>query len=558
MGKGGMATPRLRIIPLGGLGEIGKNMMVVEYGEDILVIDAGIMFPEDEMLGVDLVLPDTTYLEERADRIRGILITHGHEDHTGALPYVLRQLKLPPIYATQLTHGLIAAKLREHRLLDQVQQVVVHDRDSVQLGCFEVEFFAVCHSIPDGVGLAIHTPVGTVVHTGDFKFDQTPVDGRLTDFPRLAALGGEGVLLLLSDSTRVEVPGYTLSEKVVGEAFDQIFAQAPGRIIVATFASLISRVQLVIDAAARLNRRVGFVGRSMEQNTTMALAQGYLRADPDQLVRTEDLNKVPHEQLVIVTTGAQGEPTSALTRMANRDHRQISIVPGDTIILSSSPIPGNEGAVARTIDNLFKQGAQVYYQTTHRVHVSGHASQEELKLMIGLLRPQFFIPIHGEFRHLQLHAELARSMGMAPSQAFAIEDGDVLEFTADSVERAGRVSAGYVFVDGLSVGDVGTVVLRDRQLLAKDGMFVAIVTVDKQTGKVIGRPDIVSRGFVYLRQAEELMEQARDLIVETLESEIEHPADWAFIKTAIKDELSRFLYEETRRRPMVLPVVMEV
>jgi ribonuclease J len=553
-----MANPVLRVVPLGGLGEIGKNMMAVEFGDDIVLIDGGLMFPEDEMLGIDLVIPDVTYLLDKADKIRGWLITHGHEDHVGGLPYLLPQLGFPALYATRLTQGLIRVKLDEHHLLEAAQLNVIQAGDSVNLGAFRAEFFQVCHSIPDSVGIALHTPVGTIVHTGDFKLDHTPVDGKLTDFAKLAQLSAQGVLALFSDSTRVEVPGYTPSEKTVSEAFDGVFNNARERIIIATFASLISRVQQVVDMAVKYERKMGVVGFSMEKNVAMARELGYLHV-PDGLILTIDqLNKLPREEVVIVTTGAQGEPGSALSRMANGDHRFITIVKGDTIILSSSPIPGNEEAVTRNIDNLYKRGAEVLYHRLLPVHVSGHASQEEQKLMINLVRPRYFVPIHGEYHHLVLHGKLAQSLGWPADRVFVAEDGDVLEFTADSARINGKVQAGYVFVDGLGVGDIGSVVLRDRKHLAGDGILVVVLTIDRQTGHPTGLPDVISRGFVYQRESEELLEQARQVALESLDHQTDHTAEYGFIKNKVRDALSKFLYEQTKRRPMILPVVVEV
>jgi len=553
-----VAKPILKIIPLGGLGEIGKNMMAVEFGDDIVLIDGGLMFPEDEMLGIDLVIPDVTYLLDKTHKIRGWLITHGHEDHVGGLPYLLPQLDFPALYGTKLTQGLIKVKLDEHHLVEAAQLNVIQAGDSLELGVFRVEFFQVCHSIPDSVGVAVHTPVGTIVHTGDFKLDHTPVDGKLTDFARLAQLSAEGVLALFSDSTRVESPGYTPSERTVGEAFDGVFSNAKGRIIVATFASLISRVQQVVDMAVKYERKVGVVGRSMENNVAMARELGYLHVPEGVVLPIDQLAKLGSHEIVIITTGAQGEPTSALTRMANGDHRQINIIQGDTVILSSSPIPGNEEAVARNIDNLYKRGATVLYHRLLPVHVSGHASQEEQKLMINLVRPRYFVPIHGEYHHLVLHGKLAESLGWPADQVLIAEDGDVLEFSADGARISGKVQCGYVFVDGLGVGDIGSVVLRDRKHLAQDGILVAVIAVDRQTGHATGLPDVISRGFVYQRESEELIEQARHVALEALNHQTDHTADYGFIKNKVRDELSRFLYERTKRRPMILSVVVEV
>jgi len=553
-----MAKPVLRIVPLGGLGEIGKNMMAVEFGDDIVLIDGGLMFPEDEMLGIDLVIPDVSYLLDKAHKIRGWLITHGHEDHVGGLPYLLPQLDFPPLYGTKLTQGLIKVKLDEHHLIERTQLNVIQAGDSLNLGVFRVEFFQVCHSIPDSVGVAVHTPVGTIVHTGDFKLDHTPVDGKLTDFAKLAQLSSQGVLALFSDSTRVEVPGYTASEKTVSDTFDTVFSNAKGRIIVATFASLISRVQQVIDAAVKYERKVGVTGRSMENNVAMARQLGYLKVPDGAILPIDQLAKLPLEEIVIVTTGAQGEPGSALSRMANGDHRQVTIVQGDTVILSSSPIPGNEEAVTRNIDNLYKRGAIVLYHRLLPVHVSGHASQEEQKLMINLVKPRYFVPIHGEYHHLVLHGKLAESLGWPAENVLVDEDGDILEFTPDSGRINGRVQCGYVFVDGLGVGDIGSVVLRDRKHLAQDGILVAVIAIDRQTGRPTGLPDIISRGFVYQRESEELIEQARQVALDSLDHQKDHTADYGFIKNKMRDSLSHFLYERTKRRPMILPLVVEI
>ncbi len=553
-----MTTENIRLIPLGGLGEVGKNMMVVEYGDDIIIIDCGLMFPDDEMFGVDLVIPDTSYLADKKQRIHGIFITHGHEDHIGALAYVLPMLDFPPIFATRLTQGLISVKLKEHKLLDKTIINVVTPGDQVSLGECLVEIVRVNHSVPDAVALAVHTPIGTVVHTGDYKFDHTPTDGLPADFGTLARIGNQGVLVMMGDSTRVESPGYTPSERVINDSFDKIFANAPGRIIIATFASLLSRVQQVIDTASRYERVVALVGRSMVNNVQMAIDLGYLNIPKAMLIRAEDINKFPPERVVIVCTGSQGEPTSALTRIANQDHRLVRIQKGDTVILSATPVPGNEKMVNRTINNLFRQGAEVYYQAIANVHVSGHAAQEELKLMLNLLRPTYFLPIHGEYRQLILHAKLANSLGIPEDHIVIPEDGDIVEVTKDSIAIGGHVACGNVFVDGLGVGDIGHVVLRDRQVLAQDGILMVVLTVDKETGLPLAGPDIVSRGFVYVRDSEELLEKARERVLESFVGLNGHASDWSFVKDKIKHTLSEFLYEKTHRRPMILPLVMEV
>ncbi|MFC1870246.1 ribonuclease J [Chloroflexota bacterium] len=552
-----MAKPRLTIIPLGGLSEIGKNMMAMEYEDDIIIIDAGLMFPEEEMLGVDLVIPDITYLLENREKIRGIVITHGHEDHIGALPYLLPQLNVP-VYATKLTHGLISVKLKERRASAGATLNVLPPGGTVTLGKFKVEFFPVCHSIPDAVGLIIHTPIGVVVHSGDFKLDYTPVDGKPTDMSRLAQLGAQGVLLLLADSTYAELPGYTPSERVVGETLDRVMAEAPGRVIVATFSSLVSRIQQVIDAAAKYQRRVFVVGRSMTDTVRLALELGYLNAPDGIIGRLDELKGMPRNKIVFVTTGSQGEPTSALVRMANRDHRQVHIHQGDTVVISATPIPGNEALVNRTVDSIFKQGAQVLYSRLEQVHVHGHASQEELKLLLNLVKPKFFVPIHGEYRHLTLHAKLAQSVGIPKDNIFVLEDGDILEINPQGGKVIGKITSGNVYIDGLSVGDIGTVVLRDRKMLSRDGIVMVIIAINRQTGKLIGRPDIVSRGFVDTKESKNMIEESRDLVARALDHGSDRPADWGFIYNKVRDLLHKFYYEQTKRRPMILPFMVKV
>ncbi len=552
-----MTKPRLKIIPLGGLSEIGKNMMAMECENDIIIIDAGLMFPGEEMLGIDLVIPDISYLLERREKIRGIVITHGHEDHVGALPYLLPQLDVP-VYSTRLTHGLISVKLKERKALAGAKLKVVPFGGQVTLGRFRVEFFPVCHSIPDAAGLIIHTPVGTIVHSGDFKLDYTPVDGKPTDLSRLAQLGAQGVLLLLSDSTYAELLGYTPSERLVGETLDRVMAEAPGRVIVTTFSSLVSRIQQVIDAAAKHQRRVFIVGRSMTDIVRMTLELGYLKAPNGILARIDELRGMPHNRVVFITTGSQGEPTSALVRIANRDHRHVHILRGDTVVLSATPVPGNESLINRTVDNLFRQGAQVLYDKVAPVHVHGHGSQEELKLLLNLVKPRFFIPIHGEYRHLSLHAKLAQSVGIPKENIFVLEDGDVLELNPQAGKVTGKVSAGNVYVDGLSVGDIGSVVLRNRRMLSRDGIVVVIIAMNRQTGKLVGRPDIVSRGFVDTREAKDMIDESRDVVARALDHSGARPADWGFIYAKVRDVLNRFYYEQTKRRPMILPVMVKV
>jgi ribonuclease J len=551
------STEVLRILPLGGVGEIGKSLMVFEYADEIVVVDCGLMFPEEEMYGIDLVVPDVTYLKERRAKVKAFLITHAHEDHVGGLPYVLPGFPGVPVYASTLARGLLGNKFREHKLRDN-PLLALEPGGTVELGHFAATAFRIGHSIPDAMGICLRTPVGNVVHTGDFKFDHTPVDGKLSDFHELARIGQEGVLCLLSDSTRAESPGYTPSERTVGEAFRDIMEGLEGRVIVATFASNIARIQQVFDAAGTFGRKVAVIGRSMEQNTRIAADLGYLTFPGSQLVPKDRIRDVPDGQLCIATTGSQGEPMAGLARMANRDHRFVEIVPGDTVILSASPIPGNEEYVGRTIDNLFKVGANVYYHTIKRAHVSGHASQEELKLMLNLTKPRYVLPIHGEFRMLVQHGRLAQEVGIPPENIFIIENGQAIEFAADgSARRGSRVGAGYVYVDGLSVGEVGDVVLRDRRALANDGMFLVVVTVDRQTGNLVGRPEIVTRGFV-AEVDERLIGGATERIARAIENPGDHISEVGLLKAQIKDGLSQYLYEQTRRRPMVFPVVVQV
>ncbi len=548
---------KLQIIPLGGLGEIGKNMTVVRVGDEILVIDSGLMFPEEDMLGVDLVIPDISYLLENRDMIKAIVLTHGHEDHIGALPYVLRQLNVP-VYGTRLTLGILEGRLKENGV-DSSNLHSVMQGDIINVGCFSVGFIRVNHSIPDAVGLSIKTPVGMIVHTGDFKLDYTPIDGKMTDFRRFSELGNKGVLLMMADSTNAERAGHTPSESTVGASFDKAFHGARSRIIVATFSSNVHRIQQVIDTAVRYKRKVAILGRSMVNVVTISLELGYITAPEGTIIDIDEINNYRAEQIVIVTTGSQGEPMSALTRMAMSDHRKVTIVPDDTVIISATPIPGNEKLVSKTIDNLMRLGANVVYGRDKEVHVSGHASREELKLMHNLVRPKFFIPVHGEYHHLVQHAKLAQELGMPKDHIFLGENGYVFEFTRDKGQVAGKVTAGMVMVDGLGVGDVGNIVLRDRRQLSQDGILIIVVAMDRASNTVVGGPDIVSRGFVYVRESEALMDEARARVEQALDRcQDEGVKEWAAIKANVRDALGRYLFEKTRRRPMILPIIQEV
>ena len=550
-----MSGTPLRVIPLGGLGEIGRNMMLFEYGDDIIAVDVGLMFPEEEMLGVDLVIPDFTYLRANAHKLRAVFLTHGHEDHVGALPWFCREFSVP-VYGTRLTQGLVRVKLKEHRLpLDPLREVKAGE--SVRAGAFEVEFFPVAHSIPDACGLIVRTPLGTVVHTGDFKLDHTPVMDQHTDLTRLGQIGGEGCLLLLADSTYAEVEGHTPSEQLVGDSLRTIMVNAEGRVIVATFASLIARVQQVVDAAVFTGRKVFVTGRSMIDNVAMARELGYLRAPEGTFVGVEEMRRLPAAGLAIVTTGSQGEPTSALTRMANGTHRHVDIVEGDTVVLSANAIPGNEQAVARNVDNLFRLGAHVLYNRVENVHVRGHASQDELKIVQSILQPEYFVPVHGEYRHLVTHARLAERVGVPPGNAFVLTDGDVLEIDDDEARLAGRVDASYVYIDGLGVGDVDEYVLRDRAHLSTDGVLVVIVAVDARTGRLVRPAEVLSRGFVDNEEHAAMLDRAARVAEAALEGR-EHAAPAGEVNARLKDALGKFAYDETRRRPMVLPVTLEV
>lgn len=545
------------VIPLGGLGEIGKNMTVIQYGNDIIVIDAGLAFPDDDMFGIDLVIPDMSYLIENRDKVRAVVITHGHEDHIGGLSYLLNEVNVP-VYATKLVCGLIEGKLKENHITNYTLNEVQHG-DEVQIGCMKVGFIHTNHSIPDASALYFRTPIGTIVHTGDFKMDLTPVDGRQMDIHKFAELGRRGVLLLMSDSTNAERPGYTESETTVGHAFRKAFRAAKGRIILATFASNISRIQQAINTAVQFKRKVTVLGRSMVNNVQIAIELGYLDVPEGVLIEPDELNRYPDDQILILTTGSQGEPMAGLSRMASNNHRSVSIMPGDTVIISATPIPGNETGVSRTIDNLMRLGANVIAGRDKKIHVSGHASQEELKLMLELIKPKYFIPVHGEYRMLKTHGDLAVMMGVAKDHVLIGDNGQIFEFSNRSGHKTGHVNAGRVFIDGLGVGDVGNIVIRDRQQLAMEGVVIVVMTLAKGTSHPLAGPDIVSRGFVYVRDSEELLREAHDRVAAVLERcEAGNIREWAVIKSQVRDTLSRYLYEKTRRRPMILPIIMEV
>ena len=549
------AKNRLRIIPLGGLGEIGKNMTAFEYGDDIIVVDVGSIFPREDMPGVDLVIPDISYLTMNRGRVRGYLITHGHEDHIGAAPYVLREVPAP-VYATRLTAALIEGKLKEHKLLGSVEMNVIAPHDTVTLGVFRVEFLKVSHSIAGACALAIHTPVGVVVHTGDFKVDFTPIDGQLMDLGRFAALGNEGVLALMADSTNVERPGYTMSERKVGETFNNLFDHARGRIIIAMFASNVHRIQMVADAAYRRGRRLCLVGRSMVNVARISMQLGELRVPDGWLVGADDLDRYSDEQLVVLTTGSQGEPMSGLSRMAFSERKKLEIRPTDMVIISATPIPGNEKSVSRVINQLVRTGADVIYEALAEVHVSGHARQEELKLIHALTKPKFFIPVHGEYRHLYHHANLAISMGMPPENVMIPDTGTVIELTPDEMRATETVPSGAVLIDGLGIGDVGEAVLRDRKHLAEDGLIIVVIGLDHETGALASGPDIVSRGFVYVKENEDIMDGARATVQRVLETRLDQVNSTGALKDAIREALSRYIYDTIRRNPMILTIIV--
>ena len=548
---------KLNIIPLGGLGEIGKNMTAFRSADDIILVDAGLMFPEDDMLGIDLVIPDITYLIENQDNLKGIFLTHGHEDHIGALPYILKQLDVP-VYGTALTLGILEGRLEEAGV-STANLNVVKSGDRVRAGVFKLEFMRVNHSIPDAIGMAIQTPVGLIVHTGDFKIDQTPVDGQVMELNRFAEYGDRGVLLMMADSTNAERPGYTQSEKFVGETFDNEFRYAKNRIIVATFSSNVHRIQQICDTAVKFGRKVAVMGRSMVNVVDISLKLAYLKVPEGLLIDIDEIRNYTNDKVVVICTGSQGEPMSALTRMSMGENRKVQIVPGDTVIISAAPIPGNEKMVSNTINHLYMLGAEVVYEKANGVHVSGHASQEELKIMHNLVRPKFFMPVHGEYRHLVKHARLAESLGMDRKNIIIAENGSVVELTRDRICQNGKITAGNVLIDGLGIGDVGNIVLRDRRQLSQDGIMIVVVGVDGASNQIVSGPDIVSRGFVYVREAEDLMGEAKGKVQAALDKCAENNnTEWSALKTAIRDSLGRFLFEKTRRRPMIIPIIMEV
>ncbi|MCJ7855751.1 ribonuclease J [Lachnospiraceae bacterium NSJ-143] len=551
--------PKLKVISLGGLHEIGKNMTVIEYNQDIIIIDCGLAFPEEEMLGIDMVIPDITYLQKNADKVRGIVLTHGHEDHIGALPYILKELNVP-VFGTLLTIGLLDNKLKEHGILDTSIRHVVVPGETIKLGQLKVEFIHTNHSIADAVALAVTTPLGVIIHTGDFKIDYTPIGGEVADLQRFAQLGSDGVLLLLSDSTNASRKGFTMSEKSVGLVFDRIFEETPdNRIMIATFSSNIHRIQQIIDSAVKFNRKVAIIGRSMLNAVKTSIELEYLQIPENTIIDISEIKNYSDHELAIITTGTQGEPMSALSRIASSEHKQVAVKPDDKIVISASSIPGNEKMISKVINELLKRGADVVYEGIADVHVSGHACQEELKLMLALTKPKYFMPVHGEFMHLSSHKELAISMGIPKENIFLMRIGDILEISKNDAKVNGTVPSGQVLVDGLGVGDVGNIVLRDRRHLSEDGLMVVVVTMEKESGTILAGPDIISRGFVYVRESEDLMEGARKAVEEALlDCEYKGYSGWSYIKNVIKDALKDYVWQETKRSPMILPIIMEV
>lgn len=550
--------PKVKVIALGGLGEIGKNITAIEYDDEIIVIDCGLAFPDTEMYGIDLVIPDITYLLNNSEKVKGFVLTHGHEDHIGGLPYVLKQLNVP-VYGTRLTLELVKSKLEEHNMLSNCTLFEVKPGEEVKTERFKVEFIRTCHSIADACALAIQTPEGTIIHTGDFKIDYTPIDGEVINLHRFAKLGSQKVLLLMADSTNVERPGYTVSEKIIGENLTKIFSTAKGRVIVASFASNINRIQQIINSSLFYGRKVAFSGRSMEKISKIAMELGYMQLPEDQLISVDDIDRYPANKITIITTGSQGEPMASLSRIAYGSHKKISVEKGDLVIISASPIPGNEKPISKLIDELFKKGAEVIYNALEEVHVSGHACQEELKLMHTLIKPKFFMPVHGEYRHLRQHGLLAESLGMDSKNIFLLETGQTLELSRNSARRSGRVTSGAVMIDGLGIGDVGNIVLRDRKHLSQDGILTVVVTIDKASFTVISGPDIITRGFVYVKESGNLLNEAAEVVKAELDKCMEKKVtEWLVIKSNIKYSLGQFLYNKTRRKPIILPIIMEI
>ena len=548
---------KLRIIPLGGMGEIGKNITAIEYNDDIIVIECGLAFPDEEMYGVDLIIPDISYLINNKDKVKGLVLTHGHEDHIGAIPYILKQLQMP-IYGTKLTIGLVKTKLEEHKLLNETKTESVEMGDIIELGCFKVEFIRATHSIADSCSLAVYTPLGTILHTGDFKIDYTPIDGKLMDLQRISTIGREGVLLLMADSTNVERTGHSLSESTIGQTLKRIFSTAKGRVIVATFASNIHRMQQVVDASMIYGRKIVFNGRSMENVSKVARELGYLHVPDTDIIDVDDISSYPNEKVTILTTGSQGEPMASLARIAFSNHRKIAIEPNDTFIISASPIPGNDKLISKVINQLFKRGANVIYEDLEDVHVSGHAYQEELKLIHTLVKPKYFLPVHGEFRHLKHHADLAEKLGTPKENIFTLDTGEILEISKDECKKEGKVKAGSIFVDGLGIGDVGNIVLRDRRHLAQDGMLTIVVVIERNTLSILSGPDIITRGFVYVKESEELINEVKDIASEELDKCLEKGiVEWYLLKSSVKKAVENYIYEKTKRKPTIIPIIME-